>query len=269
MKKALYEKAWPEHMRDMRYFYDEVTKGLTNELMKSQLWSFEPRDAEDYERKMRYLASVVQKRYRAREISEAQALGAETSVQGYTVTNSKPFIKQEPGVHAMAEENAVCFHCRKKGHFARNCPRKLAGLTPPAAAVEEQVEEGVDEVDETDADKEDEEINFIRNNRAFRGRPYRLNNRFKRSNNQNRPMTNRRPQLSRVGVLYMDENGEQYVQDEETDTKTPQTPQDASDPIDEPIHTVQLDEMFDHEDHTEAEFTAYPFLGVAASSNQN
>ena len=78
----------------------------------------------------------------------------------------------------MAEENAVCFHCRKKGHFARNCPRKLAGLTPPAAAVEEQVEEeGVDEVDEADAGKEDEEINFIRNNRTFRGSPYRLNSR--------------------------------------------------------------------------------------------
>ena len=69
----------------------------------------------------------------------------------------------------------------------------------------------------------------------------------------------------------MDQNGEQYVQDEEPDTKTPQTPQtqDSSDPNEEPIHTVQLDEMFDHEDHTEAEFTAYPFLGVAASNNQN
>ena len=271
-KLALFERAWPVAMRDMRYFYDEVTKGLTNELMKSQLWSFEPTSPDDYEKRMTYLAAVVQKRYRAREISEAQVLGAETTIQGYAPGNGfQPFIKQEPGVHAMAEENAVCYHCRKKGHFARNCPRKLAGLTPPAAAVEEDKEE----TDEVDEEKEEEEINFVRNGRAFRGKPYRFqrssrnnrftNNRFtnNRSNNNNpklnsRPM-DRRPNMDRIGVVYEDENGEQFLQEDE--------PEDT--PDEEAINTLQLEEMQDTEDHSEADFVPYPFLGSTASNQQN
>ena len=257
-KLALFERAWPRAMRDMRYFYDEVTKGLTNELMKSQLWSFEPDSPDDYERRMKYLAAVVQKRYRAREISEAQALGAETSIQGYACTNGpKPFVKQEPGVHAMAEETAVCYYCRKRGHFARNCPRKSAGLTPPAAAVGED-EEGTDEVDET---HEEEEVNFVRNGRAFRGKPYRFqrlprNNRFNTRTNP-KPVT-KKPDLDRIGVLYMDENGEQFLQEDEQEEM----------PTEESINTVQLEEMQDQEDHSEADFVPYPFLGLTASNHQ-
>lgn len=259
-KKTLFERAWPVAMRDMRWFYDEVTKGLLNELMKDQLWAFEPANMDEYERRMKYLAAVVQKRYRAKEISEAQALGAETYINGHNApTPGRPFIKQEPGINAMSEEKAVCYHCRKKGHFARNCPRKLAGLSPPAAAVEENN----DEIDQEEEEQEDkEEINFVRNGKTFRGKPFRQQ-RNNRGNGRFIPNSRyKRVNMNRVGVLYVNDKGEQYIQEEEVADDHVQAEEDE-----DPVNTLQLDELQDEEDYSETDFISHPFLGVT-STNQ-
>ena len=55
--------------------YDEVTKGLLNKIIKKELWSFESSSKDDYVRRLKYLAGMVQKGYRAKEINKAETLG--------------------------------------------------------------------------------------------------------------------------------------------------------------------------------------------------
>ena len=57
----------------------------------------------------------------------------------------------------------------------------------------------------------------------------------------------------------MDENGEQFLQEDEQEEM----------PTEESINTVQLEEMQDQEDHSEADFIPYPFLGLTASNHQD
>ena len=59
----------------------------------------------------------------------------------------------------------------------------------------------------------------------------------------------------------MDENGEQFVQEDDNDNQ----PQ-AEEAEEEPINTVHLDERQDTEDYSEADFVPHPFLGVPASN---
>ena len=68
---------------------------------------------------------------------------------------------------------------------------------------------------------------------------------------------NSKPKMDRIGVLYMDENGEQFLQEDEQEDN----PEEA-------INTLQLEEMQDSEDHSEADFVPYPFLGATASNQQ-
>ena len=269
----LFERAWPLAMRDMRYFYDEVTKGLLNEIIKRELWSFEPSSKDDYVRRLKYLAGMVQKRYRAKEINQAETLGATPFTTPISTQPTHFTIKSEPGIHALNDDERSCFYCKKKGHFIKNCPRKLAGLTAPAAAVED-TEPTLDEesVDESTPEEEGN-VNFVKNGRAMRGRSFgfRRSPRFTPNGTYRKPYQrpdNRQKQvqfanLKRVGVMYVDGNGVQYVQDvteEEEDTTTAEEHEEE-----EGVHTVQLDDQQDLDDYSEVDFMPHPFLGVNPS----
>lgn len=262
VKQNLFDRAWPEEMRDMQFFFDETTKGLLNETMKASLWTMQFRSYSEYKDKLQFLAGMVQKRYRAKEIAQSDTIGAETFTVGQQVTTSDGYqmVKMEPGIHALSEEDKVCFYCRKKGHFVRNCPRKIAGLTAPAAAIEEG-----DDDEDKDEEADAQEVNFIRNGRVVRGRVsgFRRNNRFPRSNPYRKPTTRndnrqvRFKELSRIGVIYTDPEGVQYIQEEEDE------PIDDEEHDNEGVNTIDLDEQQDREDYSEADFIPHPFLGMS------
>ena len=244
----------------MQFFFDETTKGLLNETMKASLWTMEFRSYSEYKDKLQFLAGMVQKRYRAKEIAQSDTIGAETFTVGQQVTTNDGYqmVKMEPGIHALSEEEKVCFYCRKKGHFVRNCPRKIAGLTAPAAAIEEYGED-------QDEEEDGQEVNFIRNGRVVRGRVpgFRRNNRFPRPNPYRKPTTKndgkqvRFKELNRIGVLYTDPEGVQYVQEEEVE------PEEDEEQETDGINTIDLNEQQDKEDYSEADFIPHPFLGMS------
>ena len=64
-------------------------------------------------------------------------------------------------------------------------------------------------------------------------------------------------ELNRIGVLYTDPEGVQYVQEEEVE------PIDDEEHNNEGVNTIDLDEQQDREDYSEADFIPHPFLGMS------
>ena len=262
VKQNLFDRAWPKALQDMQFFFDETTKGLLNETIKSTMWTMELHTTQQYKEKLQFLAGMVQKRYRAKEIAQSETIGAETfTVRQQVNTRDEYAIKMEPGVNALSEEDKVCFYCRKKGHFVRNCPRKLAGLTPPAAAIEE----GLDQEEEEEEEADGQEVHYMRTGRNMRGRVpvFRRNNRFNRGSPYKKPFVKndkkqvRFNDLNRIGLLYTDQDGKQYIQDEDDDSENAEEEQEN-----EGVNTILLDEQQDKEDYSEADFIPHPFLGM-------
>lgn len=194
-KQRMFLKGYTAGMRDYEMFYDKAINGLINQRMKDSLREFRPEPIEDvqaFRRKLIFLANVQRKKFRAGDITEAEAQGAEahasTISYRYHRTAINPTagnmyamdIKQEP-IYAVEGKNSgfrprgACFACGSREHLIAQCPRKGTGLPNAVAAVEE-VQEDVQymeyEYDPYEYEYYDDGVNFVPR-RKYPPKPYR------------------------------------------------------------------------------------------------
>ena len=288
-KLTLFRRAWTVGQRDMQMFYDETTKGLVNENVKKGLREYEPTDEADYDRKLKFLSSVTRKRFMYGEISHSDAMGAESfaplgSYKSVGRTPAGLAIKDEVNAttQVAAASGSNCYYCNRSGHWMANCPKKRAGLTPGAAAVEQQ-----------DVEAEDSDVNNININNSSRGR-YRTGGRRNYGRGQNssqkspanqgstysgrgQPFGKRseragpgrntprrfRAVLKPPGISTLERAEEpqefylEEVSDEEQEAETAEEPPKEG----AAINTIELDDRYDEEDFSEADLIPTAFLG--------
>ena len=269
-KMLLFYRGWSKEQRDMQMFYDETTMGLQNELVKEAMYTYEPKDVVDYEKRLNYVISSVRKRYINKMISQAQALGTETYTPSgsYRAVNVPGgiSIKREPNghVHAInAAETRTCWMCGKQGHLSAQCPRRNNGLAPAAAAVVEDEPEGLT--------PEDEGINYVQRGRGFA--PYQKtgqvggnknfrqnnNNRFRGKASRGRPLFQNKGRggyNQQVATVYEDDDGNLFL-DGVNQVEEEEEPKETEDENKEDGVNVVYDGTFD-----EADLLQNGFLGI-------
>ena len=162
-KQRMFFRAYKPELRDYEFFYDKVITGLINQRMKDSLREYRPNpitDSNSFRQKMIFLATVQRRRLINGECTEAEALGAEAhashvSYRYHTATSnyqSSPFqLKSEPvnAINALnqgkARPKGACFHCGSTDHFVAQCPRKISGLSPAVASMEDAEAESDDD----------------------------------------------------------------------------------------------------------------------------
>ena len=137
-KLNLFEKAYRAELRDYHFFYEKCIQGLINHEMRYQLRLQLPKpinNTAQFRETLVHIATVVRRRYLAKDINEAEAMGAETytTTHSYRAQTNHPWsqVKQEPVNEIRTgreSEDRACFHCQAKGHLVAQCPRKAAGL---------------------------------------------------------------------------------------------------------------------------------------------
>jgi hypothetical protein len=130
-KLGMYKRAYPENARYWPSFYDEVTKGLINPLIKLDMRKFTPNPISDTSKFLNHLllcTSALQKAFLSQEISEQEIMGCEArptmvAYQGIRGDRGYPAIKTEP-VNAINHQNKTCYACGSREHFIAQCPKK-------------------------------------------------------------------------------------------------------------------------------------------------
>ena len=126
-KLSLFHRAYKKSHRDYEFFYNRTIKGLINQEMKNHLRLNLPKPIDNYKlfrENILEIATVVRRKHLDGEISEAEAIGAES----YAIINKA---QQNPGVTLNALSNSKirsCYHCKDPTHILSQCPRKAAGL---------------------------------------------------------------------------------------------------------------------------------------------
>jgi hypothetical protein len=152
-KYELYKMAYPHaNNNDMSDFYMETTKGIANRYVRSNLWAFEPTSINEFGQKAVFYAQVERQRiaFGDSDSNNMDGLASVTkTVPNQTGADAMEIdhlrheadkeIEEDFGeceCMAMHEQGfrGPCFYCQKKGHMARSCPRKSAGLPKIRAA---------------------------------------------------------------------------------------------------------------------------------------
>jgi hypothetical protein len=272
--------------------------------MKDSLREFRPdpiHNTEAFRVKMIFLANVQRRRLLAGEITEAEALGAEAHVSAYHFrgpTNSTgsygqlyPQVKQEPGVFALRGQGnngskydnskGTCHHCKEKGHFIAQCPRKASGLAPTVQHLTGEDEEEEEEYVQEDGGSGG--IYYLPNQRSQgRGYPRYLgpaqirgtsklgfkpvNSARGKYSHPNRPYNSQsrgqnKKYNGRIGVLYEDESGNAYFEECTEPQGASETETVTIDEQAEGVNMLQLEEDQDT-DFSEADFLPAAFLGL-------
>ena len=146
-KQALFLRAYPDNLRDWRLFYDQVIDGLLNAQMRDYLRLHLPTPLNElwkFGESMQWIATVVQKKLKAGEISDQEALGSEPFTSGHEY-NMKPLNQTRPGINQLGGNQRrgngapkACYHCQSTEHFVAQCPRKAAGLPAAVQALPNQ-----------------------------------------------------------------------------------------------------------------------------------
>ena len=255
-KRTLFEVAHPKN-KDLQMLFNETTKGLTNEIVQTEMFHYYATNTQEYETKLRQSISAVQRRRQAGKISEAEAMGTESQriSASYRYVPQREF-KIEPGMlNATSQpETRACFFCKKVGHLISNCPRKSAGLSATTASISEEQEEI-------------EEVNYVRGsgysqNRGDSKRPYRpFRGRFDPRGRYQKQGERRNP---RVHVIYEDEQGQtrigEELVEENEEVYVEEEPQEAKGEEAEGVHSIGMEGMEDTYDGMYSE-TDY-FLGL-------
>ena len=249
-KLTAFQRAFP-HNQPWEQFYEQFARGLINDTIRAFIRRYTPNPIEDYEayrdQLMKEIA-IVQARYLAGELNDADIIGSEVQAAlstnpVYNMPTQDIYVKQER-VMAIRPKmgDKTCFHCNEKGHFVAQCPRKLAAL-PKVATVE-----GENRGHEA-------EIN------AFQPRRKRFPVRFRNYGNQRteqemRPKPRFQPNRARISMV-QDEQGEWFCEVEEGSNGTSNQVEDEIAAVTEGIDAAQLEEYYENE----AEQHMHPFLG--------
>ena len=249
-KLQLFYRAWPDGQRDVQMFYDETTSGLINELVQTRLFDYQPKNIADYEERLKYVTAAVRKRYLFGKISQSEALGTEafTPAGTYKAASKGLNIKSELGL-INATESRLCFYCKKVGHLMAKCPRKNAGLTPAAAAVEDQEEE------------DEEKVNFVKSGAGPVRKVFFKPNRGKSYQTRARRFAQSDLRNPRVAVVYDDADGNVHIEEGEVHEVEPQPGQEQDEEPQDGVNVIDLDGHFE-QGYSEADFVPGAFLGL-------
>ena len=149
-------------VRDYEMLFEDVIRGLTNILMRDILRNFRAtysdQGVEPFRQELIRATNQVRKKFVAGELTMAEAMGSETvtapnSYRKEVRTEMGGFrIKNEPINVLRASTDKPCYYCGGVGHFIAACPRRTSGLSPAAAAVQEDQDDEYDEgVEDPDA----------------------------------------------------------------------------------------------------------------------
>lgn len=139
-----------EAATDMSDFYVEVTKGILNKAVRTQMWGYQAASIEEYGQRAVHQVQVERQRiaFGDSESSNMDGLVPVTRVglrndnrgepmEVDALRNLKKYEDEDEDEDgdceclALHEQGfrGLCYYCQKRGHIARNCPRKSAGLS--------------------------------------------------------------------------------------------------------------------------------------------
>ena len=293
-KHRMFCRGFAAAVRDFEMFIEDVIRGLTNILMRDVLRNFRATyteaGVEPFRQELIRATNYVRKKFAAGEISHAESLGSETVLTSNSYNKdlrsgmSGFRIKSEP-INALRGPDArVCYYCGDQGHFIATCPRKISGLGPAAAEVQDdEYDEGVEDPDAPDMVVVDG-VEYLRNRfrprrtwwprtssrgrgRAGAGRPgpsaAQRVNRPGPSTTQgvSHPTVTRGAQKSRppfrpgrrIQYAYLDEHGETHYEDILGPPQEGEE-EDEEDEEKEEVHVVQNQPELEEEDFIPAAF---------------
>ena len=126
-KIALFERAYSAEKRDLQVLFDSIADGLYDESMTINMRETFTQTIEDYERKLLFLLNVIREVGITSDLVNTQPCLA----TGRYLPQSNS-VKSESGINSLQKKNAQgnfavqCSHCKKAGHFARDCSSKIS-----------------------------------------------------------------------------------------------------------------------------------------------
>ncbi|MBM3938855.1 MAG: hypothetical protein FJ333_09430 [Sphingomonadales bacterium] len=136
--------------RDRAEFYRECTEGFLNKYVRDQMFSYEPRDIEQFGARAVTLVQIERRRIRIGDSETTNLDGLIPVTKPIRDENAK-YRDDMMEVDAMSQYDqgdeeededgececmamqehgfrGTCYYCQKQGHLLRSCPRKSAGL---------------------------------------------------------------------------------------------------------------------------------------------